>query len=824
VTTRAALAVVLLAGAAASPALAQGAAAPGDDAADQQPQVLTPADLDSELDIDGDGSPLPLAQYSLDALADIDLGKLLEGGPAVASLTSGRPAGIPASITTITDQDIRLTPARNVYDLLEVYVPGASWVIHSEGPHPGIRGIISDRNYKFLLLVNGRLMNQKAHGGAVTELESWELSDIAQIDILRGPGSVTYGPGAIAGVVSITTKNARRYRGTALRAGFVAPYASFSTAGETVFENDRFAVYAYASRVATRGVGSGSERGGARHFATDVRNRGGYLGESEAFPDGPARYFGDYSGEPQLKAHLDVRFLRHWTVWARFTSCGSSAGTTMAGMANQVERLPTGFTPAGDPVLGPPDSRRQLRSRQLTLTVTNEHRLGRRVALKTMASVDSLDWRRRLQGLHPPTADTPAAIRDALADPESLRFFAQRFAEHELFARVLVEWSYDRWGPGWGDSARSFRMGDSNNIISGTASHAYGWPQHGGVDPGKVWVETDGFGQQTGSVLGELDARLHQRLSLWLSARADQSSRADLLLSPRVALVSRLGEHQVAKLIWQRAKRLNTAEQRYYQHKVSGTLADSEVLTGYEGSYSLLPVAGLSLSLSGFYNEVKVIGWNISKEQSLAAGRLRLAGAEAEAVYSRGRLRLGINHSVVKQLSWRLAEGVSQSGISYADYDQLTDTPGDPLLHIRGVGNDLNNWSTHASKLYLHARVADWMAVHVDARVFWGYPGAKDGLRALERAAAVTDQQQPIAGSLASLREEGAYDLDLRANAAVDVALSPSLAVTAYVMNALAVGGRKRYAYDAGNVRAAPVRSQFLREPIAAGARATYSW
>jgi outer membrane receptor protein involved in Fe transport len=837
VIARGAFAVVLLAAAAAGPAYAQGTPAAGPEG-DEAPPVLTPADLDSEVDVEGEGGLLPLTQYSLDALKDIDLGKLLEGGAAVASLTGSRAVGIPASITTITDQDIRLTPARNIYDLLEVYVPGASWVIHSEGPHPGIRGIISDRNYKFLLLVNGRLMNQKAHGGAVTELENWELSDIAQIDILRGPGSVTYGPGAIAGVVSITTKNARRYRGNALRAGFVAPYTSFATAGETVFENDRFAVYAYASRVATQGIGGKGGAGGARHFATDVSNRGGYLGETPAFPDGPAVYFGDYSGVPQLKAHLDVRFLRHWTVWARFTSCGSSAGTTMGGMANQAERLQTGFTPAGDAILGPPYTRKQLQSRQLTLTVTNEHRLGRRVALKTMASVDSLDWRRRLQDVRPFSPDTPDVVRNALTDPDNLRFYAQRFAEHELFARLLAnlnlherlrgavgaEWSYDRWGPGWGDSARSFRMGDSNNIISGTDSQAYDWHRYGGVDPTRVWVETDGFGQHTGSLLGEIDARLHPRLSLWLSARADQSSRADLLLSPRIAIVSRLGEHQVAKLIWQRAKRLNTAEQRYYQRKVSGTRADPEVLTGYEGSYSLLPINGFSLSFTGFYNTVQVIGWNVSQAQSLAAGRLRLAGAEAEAVYSRGRLRLGINHSVVKQRSWRLGNGVTQSGVSYADYNQMTDPAERPVLLIRGAGNDLNNWSTHASKLYLHARVADWLAVHVDARVFWGYPGAKDGLRALERAAAGTDHEEPVAGSLALLRHEGAYGVDLRANAAVDVALSSSLALTAYAMNIVGIGGNKLYAYDAGNVRAAPVRSQFVREPFTAGARATYSW
>src|SRR5439155_3059341 len=127
--------------------------------------------------------------------------------------------------------------------LLEVYVPGALWMAHNEGPHPGFRGIIVDRNYKFLLLVDGRLMNQKAHDGAVTELENWDLSDIAQIDVLRGPGSVTYGPGAIAGVISITTKSARKFAGQEARFTLVAPYDSRGIAVQKSFHGDLFDTY-----------------------------------------------------------------------------------------------------------------------------------------------------------------------------------------------------------------------------------------------------------------------------------------------------------------------------------------------------------------------------------------------------------------------------------------------------------------------------------------------------------------------------------------------------------------------------------------------------
>lgn len=80
-----------------------------------------------------------------------------------AALTKLPSIETPASITVITAQDIAITPARNIYDLLEVYVPGAAWINYEEGPILGIRGSISERQYKYLLRVNGRVLNNKGH-------------------------------------------------------------------------------------------------------------------------------------------------------------------------------------------------------------------------------------------------------------------------------------------------------------------------------------------------------------------------------------------------------------------------------------------------------------------------------------------------------------------------------------------------------------------------------------------------------------------------------------------------------------------------------------
>ena len=64
---------------------------------------------------------------------------------APATITEKNPLKIPASVTTITAEDIARTPARNLLDLMEIYVPGAFFLNHSCGQLPGIGGVLVDR-------------------------------------------------------------------------------------------------------------------------------------------------------------------------------------------------------------------------------------------------------------------------------------------------------------------------------------------------------------------------------------------------------------------------------------------------------------------------------------------------------------------------------------------------------------------------------------------------------------------------------------------------------------------------------------------------------
>src|SRR5206468_3514995 len=116
-------------------------------------------------------------------------------------------------------------------------------------------------------------------------------------------------------------------------------------------------VYAHASVIGTKGIEP-------RDFTVDPNNNAGYLFASPVFPDRPAAYLGDYSGHPQVKAHLELRLFQELTFWVRYTTSGSSAGSSArasdAGTANRTERFVTGFAPDGSPIFGPPESVKQL--------------------------------------------------------------------------------------------------------------------------------------------------------------------------------------------------------------------------------------------------------------------------------------------------------------------------------------------------------------------------------------------------------------------------------------------------------------------------------
>lgn len=257
-----------------------------------------------------DLSTKALSVLSLEELMDVSI-------RSPAAITRLKLEESPASITSLSSEEIQRTPARNLMDLIEIYVPGAIWMNSEDGPLIGVRGSIGARNGRYLLLVNGKVLSSKGHYGAKSEIELWDLGDIKRLDIIRGPGSVTHGPGAVAGVISITTLDSQSLPSTRLSARYFQGYGS---TGASLSQGSGFGdvdFLAYGGITRTTGYAPLTYLG-----SND--NNPGYVGRDIRVGGEPLDYFSDYSDIPQAKLYAEIGFLGNWKPWARYTQQGAS--------------------------------------------------------------------------------------------------------------------------------------------------------------------------------------------------------------------------------------------------------------------------------------------------------------------------------------------------------------------------------------------------------------------------------------------------------------------------------------------------------------------
>jgi len=244
---------------------------------------------------------------------------------STATLTKAKPRLVPAAVTTITEEQIQASGARSLFELLDIYVPNLQWWRnHWEADNMGLRGILSDRDDKYLLLVNGRVMNERTHFGALSERDLVLLKDIHHINIVRGPGSALYGPGAVSMVIDIITHNAETFQGTEIigRLGAVEEFYSTEVKHGRKFKDGDGGIFAYG--------GIGKYNGADAHnapqiFGFDFPEGAGLLqdgtkaGEpllSPSVNDGD-----DHRNLPPLKFYTEIT-KGNWDIWGRYTRGG----------------------------------------------------------------------------------------------------------------------------------------------------------------------------------------------------------------------------------------------------------------------------------------------------------------------------------------------------------------------------------------------------------------------------------------------------------------------------------------------------------------------
>ncbi len=120
----------------------------------------------------------------------------------------------PASITVITDRQIRQMGAKALWDVLMRAVPGVALMTTFEG----IRNFLVRGGGHFLLMINSHPIHDGRAGSALPMYDDLIIDNIKRVEVIRGPGSALYGANAFAGVINVITKEAEDIDGFELTA------------------------------------------------------------------------------------------------------------------------------------------------------------------------------------------------------------------------------------------------------------------------------------------------------------------------------------------------------------------------------------------------------------------------------------------------------------------------------------------------------------------------------------------------------------------------------------------------------------------------------
>ncbi len=549
---------------------------------------------------------------------DLDIEQLSRVQIISATLTPTQTRLVPAKTTVLDETVITKSGARNLNELLEIYTPNTQLIAHNTHlNHFGIRGIISDRDDKYLLRVNGKTMNNLMFVGAESERDLPLLGDFRTVTTIHGPASATYGAGALAGVVNLETHSGLTFEGSdvQIRQGMADRFTAVETRYGRKFTNDS-GVFIYAGIADQQGADQGdSPYVFGKTFTTPGPMPDVVSGEpvSIGVPD-----LHDAGDMLKLKFHLS--FVNGpMETWARYTKGG-------AVVRPQRTNLLSGDISAAE------KGRRNV-SQQFTIANKFKSDLSDTFNLETFLSYDEYQYRLWLYDLYPDSDDR---------------------REREVYARLLGTWTPD--------ARQSMALGLEY-------SHMWfdGAPVGYGPAPG-IPPTSDNWQTNTVSLMAEHQWHVNDQWTTFASARADKHTYTDWLFSPRLAVVYTPNRDESLKLIAARAKRRNgdgELRQEYVQTASEGT---SETLDSLEFRHEHQLDRRWNFSYSVFVEQNDAIGFDAAANHSVAVGEFDIWGIEPEITFHTANTRLTLSHGYTKLLNADLAIASSIQGITAEPY------------------------------------------------------------------------------------------------------------------------------------------------------------
>lgn len=613
---------------------------------------------------------------SVDDLFDLDVEQLMQvqaSGSATITPTAER--RMPAAITAITPRMIKDSGARNLFDLLEIYVPNFHYLPHHyEAAHMGMRSIIGDRDDKYLIVVNGRVLNERTHFGALSERDLPMLGDIQKIEVIRGPGSVVYGPGAVSMVINIQTQNYQQHDddNLILKAGAGERFQSFELK-KSIDLSDRGEHGLLLYGAISNYDGSTADDSPLFYGISGTTPWGQEVNAGQQSSIDPPNYRGSYRNLAKLKLHADYQY-KDFRAWVRYTRGGE-----MLSWEHKVFYAEPNGSATIDTDLSKTEQNR-VGYQQLVIDLSQRWVLGENLWLELKGGYDTFDYERVLYNQN--FTDEP---------PETHR-------EEQYLARSTLTWQ--------ASNSQSMALG-TELAISRYGLDSPGYPHTPAYAFNRQPMQT--WEQFALGIFGEHQWQMTNTLTNFIGLRFDKDQYTPVMWSPRWAMVYTPTDRDTFKGILSRSVRKNNAEELRAEHQANKK-SDPEKINTAELIYERKFDSNLTLELNAFYSDVEIIGYNSTTLSSSKVADYTVGGAELGLSYRAGSLALYFSHGWSKLDDFDIEPGARQR-FSVANED--------------GYGNDLNNWSNHITKLASAWQIDSNWRLTGDVRVFWDYPGAR---------------------------------------------------------------------------------------------------
>jgi outer membrane receptor for ferrienterochelin and colicin len=625
---------------------------------------------------------IDLFSLSLEELVNL---KVSTGGLSTISNNESTSA-----ITVIRSEQITNSSARNLATLLEQYVPGLILMNHSEGDKIGLRGLIAAENYKLLLLVNGKNMTNMVYEGVITEIDQWDLGDIKQVEVVRGPGSVTYGTGAIAGVINIITKSSKdtlptfsaelttnpQYESKGMNLQFSSNYAELG-------------IYGFASYRDTNGYQNPD------YFVSNPNNEydNRYLGKNPDSTLPPQPYLADTGGRAQIKGHIDVNYGDSIRIWARYTQSGQTHGFN----------LKKEHTNSGEPN-GKLSNSRAVSTRSFISSIEHINDIDETQELKLSLTYDTQEYIRNNLSNKDYSLVHVNNINNYAFSQNRLNALALYSLQYTKELNVILGYEYNNINVGspWGENKDHLWIREGASFISSVETSVYTQDMSLNSRPDLNRIEEVGNGLdfQTHTNLVEMNYKISKDSSLLYAHRIDFPDVSGYMFSPRISYTKEVNSENMFIVTGQRAQRMMPLRAQYLHDKYSnGNDSEHETLESVELLYNYSGIEHSFLSFRTFYNDIQAVGFTGEKLEFLSD--LELIGIEFEATYKKGNTHISFNHSYINPISVDMNEelktGTNRNNISFADYYYNT-VSGIPLL-LESYGDGLNNVPSNVTKV-----------------------------------------------------------------------------------------------------------------------------